>query len=226
MTDVNRFTFVLIPGAGGDAWYWHLVLPKLQDAGHDAVAVSLPAADEGAGLAEYASATIRAVGNHDPARVVLVAQSLAGFTAPMVCDRVGGASIVLVNAMIPKPGETPGEWWQNTRHAEAKRTPFDPLEDFFHDVPPPLKDAAFARGEPRQSGAVFQSRCAITAWPSVPTRVLVGRDDRFFPIAFQRAVARERLGLEVDAMPGGHLVAFSQPTELAARLIAYLSALR
>jgi pimeloyl-ACP methyl ester carboxylesterase len=60
----------------------------------------------------------------------------------------------------------------------------------------------------------------------VPTRVLVGRDDRFFPIDFQRRVARERLGITPDEMPGGHLVALSRPTELAERLDAYATQLR
>jgi pimeloyl-ACP methyl ester carboxylesterase len=54
----------------------------------------------------------------------------------------------------------------------------------------------------------------------------VGRDDRFFPAGFQRRVARERLGVSADEMPGGHLVALSQPEELAARLEAYASGLR
>jgi hypothetical protein len=35
------FTFVLIPGAGGSAWYWHLVAPKLEERGHEAVPVEL-----------------------------------------------------------------------------------------------------------------------------------------------------------------------------------------
>ncbi len=48
----------------------------------------------------------------------------------------------------------------------------------------------------------------------MPTRVIAGRDDRFFPLDFQRRVARERLGAEVDEVPGGHLVALSQPAEL------------
>jgi hypothetical protein len=34
--------------------------------------------------------------------------------------------------------------------------------------------------------------------------------------------AAERLGLEVDEVPGGHLVALSRPVELADRLEAYL----
>lgn len=134
--------------------------------------------------------------------------------------------------MIPKPGETPGEWWTNTRHDGARRrqnrrdgrpadAPFDPLLDFFHDVPQAVIDEAWAQGEPRQSATVFASPCSFERWPSVPTRVLVGHDDRLLPADFQRRVARERLGIAVDEMPGGHLVALSQPAELTARLDAY-----
>ena len=230
-------TFILIPGAGGDAWYWHLVAPMLQQRGHEAVPVSLPASDDTAGLPEYAAAVVRAIGIRESRRVVLVAQSLAGFTAPLVCKQAPVALVVLVNAMIPKPGETPGEWWTNTRHREAKRernrrdgrpadAPFDPLLEFFHDVPQPVIDAAWEQGEPRQSDAVFGSPCTFESWPAVPTRVLIGRDDRFFPVDFQRRVARERLGISADEMPGGHLVALSQPEELTARLAAYAADLQ
>jgi pimeloyl-ACP methyl ester carboxylesterase len=234
---IRSVSFILIPGAGGSAWYWHLVAPKLRERGHEAVPVDLPAADDRAGLPQYAATVVRAIGSRDPRRVVLVAQSLAGFTVPLVCNDVRVAMLVLVNAMIPKPGETPAEWWGNTGHGEAKRrrnvrdgrradAPFDPLIDFFHDVPPPVVDDAWARGEPRQSETVFGSPSVFKAWPTVPTRVLVGRGDRFFPAEFQRRVARERLGVSADEMPGGHLVALSQPEELSRRLIAYAAAKR
>jgi hypothetical protein len=36
-----------------------------------------------------------------------------------------------------------------------------------------------------------------------------------FPLVFQRRIARERLGLEVDEIDGGHMVALSHPGELA-----------
>ena len=108
MTD--RSVFILIPGAGGSAWYWHLVAPRIEQRGHEAVAVGLPAADDTAGLHEYAAAVVQAIDSREPRRVVLVAQSL---------------------------------------------------------------------------------------------------------------VARERLGIWADDMPGGHLVALSQPEELAARLATY-----
>ena len=234
---MQRSSFVLVPGAGGDAWYWHLVAPELRERGHEAIAVDLPAAGDRAGLTQYAATVVRAIGGRDPERVVVVAQSLGGFTAPLVCAEVPVSLLVLVNAMIPKPGETPGEWWGNVGLAEAKRrqnlrdgreadAPFDPLVDFFHDVPQPVIDDAWARGEPSQSDAVLRSRCTFEAWPAVPTRVLVGSDDRFLPAGLQRRVAVERLGIPADEMPGGHLVALSRPAELSARLIAYVEASR
>ena len=233
----TRFTFVLVPGAGGDAWYWHLVAPKLEERGYSAISVALPASDDRAGLPEYAAAVLRAIGDRPPEQIALVAQSLAGFTVPLVCARIPVSLLVLVNAMIPKPGETPGEWWHNTGHAEARRlqllrdgrkpdATFDPLLDFFHDVPKTVVDSAWARGEPQQSDSVFGSRCTFETWPNVPTRVVIGRDDRFFPCEFQRRVASERLGIPADEMTGGHLVALSQPIELSGRLISYVEATR
>ena len=55
--------------------------------------------------------------------------------------------------------------------------------------------------------------------------MLAGRHDRMFPLEFQRRVARERLGLEVEEIDGGHMVALSNPAELADRLEAYRRAL-
>lgn len=46
---------------------------------------------------------------------------MGGFTAPLVYERVPVRALVFVNAMIPKPGERPGEWFVNTHHNEAKR---------------------------------------------------------------------------------------------------------
>jgi hypothetical protein len=56
--------------------------------------------------------------------------------------------------------------------------------------------------------------------------VLAGADDRFFPAEFQRRVAKERLGIDADQIPGGHLVALSNPAGLADRLTSYAAELR
>jgi pimeloyl-ACP methyl ester carboxylesterase len=115
-------TFVLIPGAGSTSWYWHLVTPRLREAGHDVVAVDLPCDDDSAGLPEYRDAVVDAVAGHDQSAhdLVLVAQSMAGFTAPLVCERLPVRLIVLVAAMVPRPGESAGEWWDATGWEEAR----------------------------------------------------------------------------------------------------------
>jgi pimeloyl-ACP methyl ester carboxylesterase len=136
--------------------------------------------------------------------------------------------LVLLNAMIPVPGETGGEWWTNTGQDEARRAcdlregrspeaPFDLLVYFFHDVPEEVTKQAMADEAP-QSGTPFEQPWPLEVWPDVPTVVLSGADDRFFPVEFQVRVARQRLGVTPDILPGGHLVALSRPRELAAAL--------
>jgi pimeloyl-ACP methyl ester carboxylesterase len=73
--------------------------------------------------------------------------------------------------------------------------------------------------EPVQSGTPFGEPWPLPAWPDVPTRVLSSLDDRLFPVEFQIRVARERLGITPETLPGGHLVALSRPQELAAQLL-------
>jgi pimeloyl-ACP methyl ester carboxylesterase len=204
---------VLVPGAGGDSWYWHRLVPELARAGLAAVAVDLPADDDSAGLDAYADTVLAAAAPWDD--VVIVAQSMGGLTAPLVAARRPVRSLVLLNAMIPRPGETGAQWWSVTGHqAEGA------WEDlFFHDVPAEVVAEAYRRGEPAQSARPFEDPWPLSAWPAVATVVLTGADERFFPPAFQRRVAKERLGLDVELVPGGHLAALSRPVELAERLV-------
>lgn len=217
-------SFILIPGAGGMAWYWHRVVPLLEQAGCEAIAVDLPADDPSKGLDDYADIVIGAIGTRS--NVVLVAKSLAGFTAPLVCaGDVGG--LIFVNAMIPQPGETAGAWWGNTgavdaRIAAASTGGYSPQFDlptyFLHDVPEAvLRDGPSRQRE--QSDPMFGQPCRFERWPGIPMRVIAAADDRFFPLEFQKRIARERLNAEVEVVPGGHLVALSKPEELAARLL-------
>jgi pimeloyl-ACP methyl ester carboxylesterase len=134
--------------------------------------------------------------------------------------------------MVPSPGESPGDWWANTGWEEAHRAqaerdgrsldgPFDVVAEFFHDVPSDVTAEAMARGERPQSGTPFEKPWPLAAWPNVPTRFLLCRDDRFLPAEFQRRVVRERLGITPDEMDGGHLPALSRPLELVDRLEEY-----
>jgi len=177
-----------------------------------------------AGLSRYTELMVDAIGSRS--EVVLVAGSLGGFTAPLVCERVPVREVVLVNAMIPDPGETARDWWAHTGALEARDEaaraggygPFDVATYFLHDV-----DAEVAaEGEPYErveADVVFDSVCDFSAWPAVRIRVLAGADDRLFPVGLQRRVARDRLGVEADVIPGGHLLPVVQPRLVADYLL-------
>ena len=135
---------VMIPGAGGLGWYWHLVERELQDRGYDAFAVDL-AARGATGLPAYADAVVDAIDGRTD--VALIAQSMGAFTAPLVWQRVPIRFVAFVNAMIPRPGETSGQWWENVGSEQARRAAsarggysaeFDLTTYFMHDVPDDL----------------------------------------------------------------------------------------
>src|SRR6478672_4085961 len=223
---------VMIPGAGGQAWVWHLVEADLRRRGFDAFAVDLPAADESKGLPAYADAVVRAVGERaiGDGPVTIAAYSLGAFTAPLVWQRVPARQVIFVNAMIPRPGETPGAWWDNVgweqaRTTAARRNGYSPDFDldtyFLHDIPADLRQQMLGH-DAAQSPGPFGDKCLFDEWPGIPLHVIAGRDDRFFPVELQQRVARQRLGVEADVVPGGHLAALSRPAELAAALARHL----
>src|ERR1700684_1896804 len=109
---------VLIPGAGGLGWYWHLVERDLQVRGYDAFAVDLAARGDNGVPADAGAIRGGIEGRTD---VALSAQSMGAFTAPLVWQRVPIRVVVFVNAMIPRPGETPGQWWENVGSEQARR---------------------------------------------------------------------------------------------------------
>jgi pimeloyl-ACP methyl ester carboxylesterase len=226
MAVMQQRSFVLVPGAGGNAGYWQLVQPLIREAGFSSTAVSLPNWP-GATFSDHADAIVAAAGA--PNEVTLVAQSMGAFSAPLTCDRLPVAQLVLLNAMIPAPGETAGEWWGNTGQVEAMRANdlhegrdadagFDAQTHFLHDIPPDVLPLLSSGDEP-PADSLFETAFALNRWPDVPTTVIAGRDDRFFPYEFQRRVAKERLGLDAEQLPGGHLLALSQPQTLARRLL-------
>jgi len=147
-----------------------------------------------------------------------------------VWQRVPTRQVIFVNAMIPRPGETPGAWWDNVgweqaRTAAARRNGYSPDFDldtyFLHDIPADLRQQMAGHDAPQSPGP-FGDVCEFDGWPDVPVHAIAGRDDRFFPVELQRQVARERLGAEPDIVPGGHLAALSRPAELAAALARHL----
>ncbi len=211
----------MIHGAGDVASSWDLVAAELRERGHDVVAVDLPSDDESAGLSEYADTVLDAIG--DRADLVVVAHSLGGFVAPLVCARVPVELLVLVAGMIPSPGETGSEWWANTGHAQARREQGEDDDSeiavFLHDVRPELAAEALAKARDQAATPMLEP-WPLDAWPNVPTRYLLCRDDRMFPAEWTRRLVRERLGITPDEMDGGHCPFLSRPKELVDRLVS------
>ena len=210
-------TFVLIHGGGGSAWDWHLLGPELAARGHDVVVPELPIEDESAGFAEFSETVAGAVG--DRGDVVVVGHSYGAFTAPLVAGTLPVRLIVLLTPMIPAPGERPADWWENTGYRGAEGLSEE--EQFYNGVPGEIVAEAAAHGR-EQVSAEGDEPWPLDAWPDVPTKVLIGRQDQFFPAEFQRRVAAQRLGAAPDEIDGGHSVALSHPKQLADRLTAYL----
>jgi pimeloyl-ACP methyl ester carboxylesterase len=209
-------TYAIVPGAGDRGWHWHLVEAELRQRGHDVVAVDLPCEDASAGLGEYADTVVAAVG--DPSELVVVAHSLGGFTAPLVCARLPAELLVLTAGMVPRPGERGADWWTNTGVTQAQEDYGDDLiAQYLHDVPPELAAEALARGRDQTMTPMLEP-WPLDAWPDVRTRYVLFRDDRFFPADWTRAMVRERLGIEADEIGGGHCAYLSRPAELAAKL--------
>jgi len=225
-------TFVLIHGGGDVGWYWHLVVDELRQRGHQAVAPDLPCDDDSADLQQYADTVVDAIG--DRTDLVVVGQSYGGFTAPLVADRLPVGLLVLVAGMVPAPRETPAEWWDNTGYRQAvqaqaqrdggKTGSDDPFVAFYHDVPRALAEEALRR-ERSESNAAYHSPWPLQAWPAVPTKFVLCREDRFFPPEFMRRVVTERLAIAPDDINAGHCVALSRPKHLTEILVGYTAEL-
>ncbi len=211
-------TYALIHGGGDSAFYWHLLAPELRARGHEVIAMDLPCEDDSAGFSEYADAVIEAVGERQGADLIVVAQSLGGFTAPLVCARVPVGLMVLVAGMVPAPGERGDDWPANTGYPGPEGA--DEMEIFYADVPDPIAREAIERSR-RQSDAPGEEPWPLESWPQVPTRFLLCRQDRMFPADWMHEVVRARLGCDPDEIESGHCPALSRPVELAERLEDY-----
>ncbi|WP_158277180.1 alpha/beta fold hydrolase [Serinibacter arcticus] len=230
MTDI-----LLVPGAAGHPANWAELVPVLASLGHRGIAVDLPQHDERYGWAEltdvavatYETGRTREHDGEASARCLVVGQSMGAFVAPLAAARIGAsrvAHLVLLNPMIPTPGEPATGWSDRAGQEDARREAglgeFDGETDFFNDVPDAVRDRLLAVDDRTPSQRSFDEPWP-GPWPAgIPVTVLAAADDRLFPLALQRRLAAERLGCDVVVLPGGHCNALSHPEEIATALLA------
>lgn len=106
-------TYLLVHGAMHGAWCWSEVVPLLESAGHEAIAVTLTGQGERAdeltpdvGVLDHVNDIVSAVG--DRRDVVLVAHSYSGVLLGPVVERLSGqvSSVVAAGAFLVEPGES------------------------------------------------------------------------------------------------------------------------
>ena len=161
------------------------------------MAPDLPIEDDQATLSDHAAVVLDAIGTMGgEGELVVVGQSYGGYVAPIVAERVAADLLVLVAAMIPQPGESADEMWEATGW---DMPPGDTIAVFYHDVDPALAAAAMSH-ERRQSSSTSGEPWPLTAWPDVPTRFILCRDDRFFkPAGCARSCATGWAGSRISS---------------------------
>jgi pimeloyl-ACP methyl ester carboxylesterase len=218
--------FGLVHGAWHGGWCWEQLVPELEVRGHRAVAVDLPCDDPGAGLEDYASVVVDALG--DAEDVVLVGHSLAGLTVPLVAARRPVARIVLVAGLLPRRGASLVDQLKEDRGIligrnegrridEAKRIEWTDAgaaaQTLYTDVHPLFAAAAFARLRPQAAKPHVEP--ALAEWPDIPTEYLVCMQDRMVSPGYQQRAPFRRRELAC-----AHSPMLSRPAELAQLLCA------
>ncbi|UIP01478.1 alpha/beta fold hydrolase (plasmid) [Halobaculum sp. CBA1158] len=121
-------TFVLVHGAWHGAWAWYKVVPRLENAGHEVVAVDLPGhgTDTGpvaeATLEDFVDRVDDAVRETD-SRTVLVGHSMAGMVITGVAERSPEAvdALVYLSAFLPESGESLLDYAQTDEESVVTR---------------------------------------------------------------------------------------------------------
>lgn len=218
--------FLLVHGATQSSSGWDLLVPELEQLGHQAVRVDLPN-DPLASAARYADLIAEAI-PRDSADVCVVAHSASGLFLPLVPSRHPVRRLIFLAAVLPRPGASlidqlkanpsmMNPEWLGKNPVDDDRIALDFL---FHDCSP--ETAAWALTTRRLTSArqAIVETCPLDNWPAVPCSYIVCTDDRTIQPEWSRQAARERLGCEALELPGGHCPHVSRPRELAAMLAA------
>lgn len=225
-------TFVLIHGACHDPWCWSLLERELRGRRHDTRAPDLPSSDPDAGLERYVEVVLDAI---DPIAgdVVLVGHSLGALTIPIVAARRPVGAVVFVAGIISRPGMSLADLAEADADRDLpmgddaiamldngtfKFTDRAAMRLLYHDVEPALAVEAVTHLRPQRS--LWDEVSHLEAWPDTRITSIVCRDDRMVDPAWSERIAKERFGIDVTYLEGGHSPMLSHPTELADALIA------
>jgi pimeloyl-ACP methyl ester carboxylesterase len=222
-------TIVLVHGAFAESSSWDGVIDPLLDAGHPVTCAANPLRSL-AGDAEAVADVVRAV----EGPVVLAAHSYGGAVISNVPADAGEiVGLVYANGFAPEAGEHcfqlaamfPGsrlgpETSQPVSRSDGT-TDLYVSTDRFHDVfcqdVPAAQAARMAVTQrPATQEALTEPSGERPLWHDVPSRFVIGEDDRIIPPALQHYMAeraRSRRTIEIPA--ASHAITVSHPGAIA-----------
>jgi pimeloyl-ACP methyl ester carboxylesterase len=215
----------LVHGLFADGSSWGKVIPILQRAGLNAVAVQNPLTS----FQDDVDATRRALALQN-GPTVLVAHSYGG----MVISEAGVdpkvSALVYVAARAPDAGEdygalakrfptppaTAGITWAADGFGQLTEEAF--LRDFAGDLDPVEARAYFAvQGRVGKSTPI--ARTTVAAWRTKPTSYAVSTEDRTIDSDLQRFMAK-RMNAHTVELPASHVSLLSRPVDVASLILS------
>lgn len=222
---------VLVHGAWADGSSWAKVIPLLEKAGLNAVAVQNPLTS----FEDDMAATKRAIALQD-GPVILVGHSWGGVVISDAGADPKVAGLVYVAAFAPDVGQAVGDLGKDLPPppggAEIRpdaggyltMTTKGVFENFAQDLPLAQKKLIFAT-QGATNSSVFGAKVANAAWKTKPTWYVVAANDRMIQPDLERKFAKT-MKAKTLTLPSSHVPMLSHPNEVAKLIIEAAKAAR
>ncbi|MGZ3838620.1 MAG: alpha/beta fold hydrolase [Flavisolibacter sp.] len=228
-------TFILIHGSWHSAWNWHKVVPLLEKAGHQAIALDLPGMGrDKTPIQEVKMKTtvekLCALIESIPGKVILVGHSKNGIMISQAAEYVPEKieKLVYLAAYLVPNGRTQREYsledtggWLKpyvTQHPETGSHTLQPAiykEGLYHDCEDDITELArvLLGHEPVESG-ITPLQLTEENFGRVPRVYIECTEDRAVTPFIQRKMYSETPCERIYSLPTSHSPFFSRPQEL------------
>jgi pimeloyl-ACP methyl ester carboxylesterase len=223
--------FVLVHGGFHGAWCWALLVPELEQRGHEAVAIDLPGhgkrVDEDATLALYRDAVVEVLEPGD----VLVGHSLGGFAVSVAADAAVDRlqHVVYLAAGLPVEGQPMATAGASTLLAGNSmiglsedgqratiRSADAALDFFYNDCSPEIAEWAYGMLTPQPLAPLTEPISIPNFWEAnLPRSLILWRQDHAGGDKAAVDQTIRRLGVEPFWMDTSHSPFLGRPFECA-----------
>ena len=225
-------TIILVHGAFAESSSWDAVIDRLLDAGHPVIAAANPLRGLASDAASVAD-VVRAVDGP----VVLAAHSYGGAVISNVPADAGEiVGLVYACGFAPEPGESafslasmfPGSTLGDALRPVPRSDGTTDLyitterfhEQFCADVPAPQAARMATTQRPATQEALTEPSGERPLWREVPSRFVIGEEDRNIPAALQHYMAERAGAHRTLEIPGAsHAISVSQPEAVAHEIL-------